>query len=276
LEFLKKCKKYLGDTIAGGLNLIINETNNLYHYYSVSEKNTINFENKFNLPIEVNLTGIKTINDNLIILYGSFTDNLNKTTYAYIGKYYPLNNTFQDTILYSRKNLTHIEKISSNMILAIGESRGFQGFLIIDMELNQLKDIRIIGLFNNLESLMFIDKRIYLFTSTFVRLLSLPDDIIANVEDSPKIFVDKFTHSAYPNPASDVINLKVSSVSNDKCSIKLYDLLGVEIQTIYDGIIPAGAERNFSIQSNNLAPGAYYYVIRNGSSFGSGQINVMR
>jgi PKD repeat protein len=286
-------KKYLADTLDNGLNLIIQEQDNSYSYLSISPENTIISEKSFSLDTNITLANIKSVHENLILLYGSYKDAVNKTTYAYFGKYYPQSNILQDTILYSRKHIRKIERVNNSTYAAIGQSRGRQGYLLLDTNLHQIKDIRVENLTGEIKDMIMHDNKVYLFTEkvvsnqtmalganesyqTTASVLSLPDDIIANVEESPKIFVDKFTHSAYPNPASDVINLKVSSVSNDICSIKLYDLLSVEILYIYDGIIPAGTERNFSIQSNNLAPGAYYYVIRNGSSFGSGQINVMR
>jgi hypothetical protein len=289
-------KKSIGqysDTLNRNFYILDKNSQTNYMFFLVNYNGKIESEKSFSLDTNITLSGIKSVNENLILLFGSYKDAVNKTTYAYFGKYYPQSNILQDTILYSRKDIRKIERVNNSTYAAIGQSRGRQGYLLLDTNLHQIKDIRVENLTGEIKDMILHDNKVYLFTEkvvsnqtmalgvnesyqTTASVLSLPEDIIANVEDSPKIFVDKFTHSAYPNPASDVINLKVISVSNDICSIKLYDLLGVEIQTIYDGIIPAGTERNFSIQSNSLAPGAYYYVIRNGSSFGSGQINVMR
>jgi hypothetical protein len=273
--------------------LFLKKQDKSYSYFSISPENTIDSEQSIYLSTNITLTNIKSVHNNLILLFGSYKDEVNKTTYAYFGKYYPQSNILQDTILYSRKDIRKLERVNNSTYAAIGQSRGRQGYLLLDTNLHQIKDIRVDNLTGEIKDIILHDNKVYLFTEkvvsnqtmalganesyqTTASVLSLPDEIIANVEDSPKIFVDKFTHSAYPNPASDVINLKVSSISNDKSSIKLYDLLGVEILNIYDGIIPAGTERNFSIPGSGLNPGAYYYVIIGGGVVERGKVLVVR
>jgi hypothetical protein len=137
------------------------------------------------------------------------------------------------------------------------------------------------------------ENKVYLFTEKIVSLptmalgtnesyqttasvLGLPEDIIASVKDSPIIITEKLTHSAYPNPANEVLNLKVSTNESANYTIKLYDIFGTEILKIHDGSIPAQTEKIFSIPTSSLSIGSYYYVISGGGIAERGKVMVVR
>ncbi|GAB1371537.1 hypothetical protein MASR1M45_15990 [Candidatus Kapaibacterium sp.] len=286
-------KSYIGDTFNQKIDLILQKQNSSYSYFSISPENTIASEKSFSLDTNITLSGIKSVHENLILLYGSYKDDVNNTTYAYFAKYHPLDNTLQDTILYSRKDIRKIERVNNSTYAAIGQSRGRQGYLLLDTNLHQIKDIRVENLTGEIKDMILHDNKVYLFTEkvvsnqtmalganesyqTTASVLGLPDDIIANVEDSPKIISDKLTHTAYPNPSSDLVNLRVITSETANFSIKLYDIYGNEIIKIHEGSLPAQTEKTFSFPTSQLPIGSYYYVISGDGIIERGKVLVVR
>lgn len=284
---------YLADTIDNGLNLFLQKQNKSYLFYSISSENKITYENSILINTAITISGIKSVHENLILLHGFYNDKANKTTYAYFAKYHPLDNTLNDTILYSRKDILKIERVSNSLYAAIGQSRGRQGYLLLDTNLHQIRDIRVDSLTGEIKDMLINDNKVYLFTEKIVSLptmalgdkesyqttasvLGLPEDIIASVEDSPIIFTDKLTHSAYPNPTNEVLNLKVATNESANYTIKLYDIFGTERLNIHDGFIPANTEKIFSISTSALSIGSYYYVISGGGNVDRGKVMVVR
>ncbi len=285
--------QYLADTFLDGLNLIIKIQDNSFKYYSISSETEITTEKSFSLDTNITLSNIKSVHENLILLHGYYNDKVNNTTYAYFAKYHPVGNTLQDTILYSRKDIRKLERVNNSTYAAIGQSRGRQGYLLLDTNLHQIKDIRVDSLTGEIKDMILHDNKVYLFTEKIVSLetmalgdkesyqttasvLGLPEDIIADVDDNPVVTGKSFTHSAYPNPANDVFNLKVVPENDGKYSIKLYDIFGVEIFSIYDGLIKARTEKIFSIPTSSLSIGSYYYVISGGGIAERGKVMVVR
>ena len=286
-------KLIFADSLNNGINLVSKKKDNSYQYFSISSENTINYEKSFSLDTNITLTNIKSVNENLILMHGYYNDKANKTNYAYFGKYHPMDNTLQDTILYSRKDIRKIERVNNSTYAAIGQSRGRQGYLLLDTNLHQIKDIRVDSLTGEIKDMLLHDKKVYLFTEKIVSLptmalgakesfqttasvIGLPEDILLSAEDSPIIFTDKLTHSAYPNPTSEVLNLKVLTNESANYTIKLYNIYGTEILNIHDGFIPAHTEKIFSIPTSLLSIGSYYYVISGGGIVERGKVMVVR
>ncbi len=76
-----------------------------------------------------------------------------------------------------------------------------------------------------------------------------------------------FTYSLsqnYPNPFNPSTTISFSISSRSVVSLKLYDLLGKEVATIYSGELPAG---NYTRQWNasDLTSGVYFYRVQAGS-----------
>jgi hypothetical protein len=68
--------------------------------------------------------------------------------------------------------------------------------------------------------------------------------------------------SIYPNPSHGLTCIPVYVNNNTKGSIKMYDMLGKEISTIYEGEMIAG-DKNYFLNSISLGitPGAYLIVV---------------
>jgi hypothetical protein len=204
-----------------------------------------------------------------------------------------LDNTLQDTILYSRKDISKLERVNNSTYAAIGQSRGRQGYLLLDTNLHQIKDIRVDSLTGEIKDMILHDNKVYLFTEKIVSLetmalganesyqttasvLSLPDDIIADVNENPVFTGKSFTHSAYPNPANDEIQIKINANTSGNCNIKLYDLLGTEVMNIFEGMLESGTEKVFNIPLSNLQTGTYYYTVSSPNGFSSEKIVIIR
>ena len=65
---------------------------------------------------------------------------------------------------------------------------------------------------------------------------------------------------AYPNPSHGITCIPVSLNKNTKGSIKLYDILGNLVNTIYEGEMLTG-EKNYFINSLGMSAGAYMIVL---------------
>ncbi len=76
----------------------------------------------------------------------------------------------QDTILYSRKDISKLERVNNSTYAAIGQSRGRQGYLLLDTNLHQIKDIRVDSLTGEIKDMILHDNKVYLFTEKIVSL----------------------------------------------------------------------------------------------------------
>lgn len=88
------------------------------------------------------------------------------------------------------------------------------------------------------------------------------DDI--NISATP-LGVDELANNinfnVYPNPAEEVTNINFNLINKEKVSVKLVDLVGREISTVYNGDLAAG-EHNFIINENtNLSSGVYFVTL---------------
>jgi hypothetical protein len=68
----------------------------------------------------------------------------------------------------------------------------------------------------------------------------------------------------YPNPFNPTTNIKFALPKNGIVSVKIYDILGNLVNTIYDGYKAAGYY-NASFDGSNLSSGIYFYKISSGN-----------
>ncbi len=66
-----------------------------------------------------------------------------------------------------------------------------------------------------------------------------------------------FNQPAYPNPSKGITCIPVFNQINESCSIKVYNLHGKIIETIYSGMAPAGLS-NFFINTAEYSSGVYF------------------
>lgn len=69
----------------------------------------------------------------------------------------------------------------------------------------------------------------------------------------------------YPNPFNPSTNIKFSIPQSGNISLKIYDVLGNEVATLYNGYMNAGSQ-NINFNASNLASGTYFYQLKTNSS----------
>jgi len=68
----------------------------------------------------------------------------------------------------------------------------------------------------------------------------------------------------YPNPFNPNTNFSFSIPRNEKVSVKIYDMLGNEVETYVDGELSAGTY-SIVVDGTNLSSGVYFYTMTAGS-----------
>lgn len=82
-------------------------------------------------------------------------------------------------------------------------------------------------------------------------------------------------HQNYPNPFNPVTKISYSIPQSDFISLKVYDLFGKEIETLVNGVKPAGTyEVNFN--ASHIAPGIYIYKLLAGSNVETQKMIIIR
>lgn len=68
----------------------------------------------------------------------------------------------------------------------------------------------------------------------------------------------------YPNPFNPTTTVKFNLPKTEQVTLKLYDIIGNEVQTLVDGVQKAGAY-NITVDGTKLASGVYFYTLRTSS-----------
>jgi hypothetical protein len=91
--------------------------------------------------------------------------------------------------------------------------------------------------------------------------ISLP----VGINDPKELIKDFQLNQNYPNPFNPSTNIKFLIFKNSFVSLKVYNLLGMEIATLVNEKLPAGTyETRFSVNSltnKQLTSGVYFYKI---------------
>lgn len=66
---------------------------------------------------------------------------------------------------------------------------------------------------------------------------------------------------AYPNPFTKRLTISLAIPKTQQLSVSVYDLLGRELKTIFNGIVPGGSEKHFEADLRDLPVGQYYYRV---------------
>ena len=87
-------------------------------------------------------------------------------------------------------------------------------------------------------------------------------DIALNVVEQEEVFSDVKT---FPNPASDFIEIKFTTKSNELVSISIFDMTGKQVLDQSLGAIPNGEQR-IKLNVEGLNSGMYFYELQQGNS----------
>ena len=73
---------------------------------------------------------------------------------------------------------------------------------------------------------------------------------------------DEFAlEGTYPNPFSQTATLEMQLPEKAGVTVEVYDVLGRQVKTAYDGELQAGASRTIQINGSNLSTGTYFYRV---------------
>ncbi|MBU2445163.1 MAG: T9SS type A sorting domain-containing protein [Bacteroidetes bacterium] len=90
---------------------------------------------------------------------------------------------------------------------------------------------------------------------------------VTSVKQEYELIVKDFRLSSYPNPFNAKTKIRISAAKKDFVTIKLFDLLGQEISTIYKGnILPGQFEVELDTGGMNLASNVYFITMTVGHS----------
>ena len=88
------------------------------------------------------------------------------------------------------------------------------------------------------------------------------DDI--NIKGTP-LGVDELTSNlnfnVYPNPAEEITNINFNLIDKQKVSLKVFDVVGREITSVYNGDLPAGEHQYTLNQTTKLSSGIYFVTL---------------
>ncbi len=91
------------------------------------------------------------------------------------------------------------------------------------------------------------------------------DDI--NISGSPS-GVDELTNNlnfnVFPNPAEEITNINFNLINKEKVSLKVFDVVGREITSVYNGELAAGEHQYVLNNSSNLSAGVYFVTLNIG------------
>lgn len=85
----------------------------------------------------------------------------------------------------------------------------------------------------------------------------------------------KLYAQVYPNPFNSSTNIKVKNINDGEVEIKIYDVLGREIKTLYKGRVK-GTTLNLQFNAGSLPSGTYILVAANNSSIFSTQFMLLK
>ncbi|MDP2302626.1 MAG: T9SS type A sorting domain-containing protein [Ignavibacteria bacterium] len=89
-------------------------------------------------------------------------------------------------------------------------------------------------------------------------------DILASVQETSSIVNNYKLNQNYPNPFNPVTNIKFSIPKSDVVKIKVYDILGKEIQTLLNEYKTTG-RYEVEFNASNLPSGIYFYRMVSGN-----------
>ncbi len=87
---------------------------------------------------------------------------------------------------------------------------------------------------------------------------------------------DGLTIASFPNPAgNNGATIQFGSERSGIASVEVFNALGSKVASLYNGVINPGTY-NLPLETNELANGAYYVVVKVGANMASKTINVVR
>ncbi|HET6273645.1 MAG TPA: T9SS type A sorting domain-containing protein [Bacteroidota bacterium] len=86
-------------------------------------------------------------------------------------------------------------------------------------------------------------------------------DVLTDVKETAPIVFALLQN--YPNPFNPETEIKFSVDNTARTTLRIYNLIGQEVATIFDGIAEAGQYYRIKLNGSNLASGVYFYRLQN-------------
>ena len=77
--------------------------------------------------------------------------------------------------------------------------------------------------------------------------------------------VDFILEQNYPNPFNPVTKIKFVVKKSESVTLKVYNILGKEVETIFKGVAEAGRTYEFKFDGSDLSSGIYFYTLKSES-----------
>ena len=79
--------------------------------------------------------------------------------------------------------------------------------------------------------------------------------------ETPNVPGDYYLNQNYPNPFNPVTKISFGIPKSDEVSLKIYDMLGNLVYTLYEGKLAAGIY-NYDFNGSDIASGIYFYTLK--------------
>jgi hypothetical protein len=111
----------------------------------------------------------------------------------------------------------------------------------------------------------------FLFSRWAIEVIGQPMGIDADLQ-TPLVFG---VLSSYPNPFNSSISFKFALSEPGFTSLKIYNILGQEVATLFDSELPA-AVHNITWRAGDMPSGIYYYRLKSGDKLARGEITLTK
>jgi Secretion system C-terminal sorting domain len=116
---------------------------------------------------------------------------------------------------------------------------------------------------------------IWINTSLGMMYIS-PDELIAlEVIETGEIPLDYSPIITYPNPFNNLTHVSYTVMERGAVELKLYDITGREVQTLFSGSRSKG-KYDLTFDASNIASGTYFLKLNEGDSFHSKKITLIK
>ncbi|HKB85417.1 MAG TPA: phospholipase D-like domain-containing protein, partial [Ignavibacteriaceae bacterium] len=99
--------------------------------------------------------------------------------------------------------------------------------------------------------------------------------IPTSVQDQNLNTINYTLYQNYPNPFNPITTIRFQVPVTEKVELKVYDMLGREVMTLFDRVAPAGVV-DVDFNAGNLASGIYVYRIRAGDFISAKKLMLLK
>lgn len=118
-------------------------------------------------------------------------------------------------------------------------------------------------------------RHIRITSEIFYSLKSIINNDLSNDEDDSGINIGYYLSEAYPNPFNPSTKISYVMPNAGFVQLKVYDILGREVQTLVNGIQSQG-EHEIIFNANGLSSGTYFYIMQSENFFSTKKLMLLK